>query len=84
VSAYVRRGDKHVEGEFRDFRTYAAAARHLWDHGLLSSIRPTAGLGNGTLFVGSEDPTAIADAERWGRAAGWKVLPISSLSNAPI
>ena len=61
------------QGEFRDFRMYAAAATHLWGNGLLSSTRPTAGLGNGTVFVGSEDPSAVADAERWGRASGWKV-----------
>lgn len=74
VSAYVRRGDKHVEGTFRDFRQYALAGRFLWDEGLLSSHRPTSSAVNGTLFLGSEDPSVIREAEAWGVATGWRVV----------
>ena len=32
------------------------------------------GVSNGTLFIGSEDPDVIREAELWGKHTGWRVV----------
>ena len=32
------------------------------------------GVSNGTLFIGSEDPEVIREAEAWGKHTGWRVV----------
>ena len=73
VAVYVRHGDKGVEMKLLPFEQYAQAAQLLWTKHMHNIPGHNPAL-PGTMFLGTEDPDVIADAEKWALSTKWRVF----------
>lgn len=76
VSLFVRHADKVMEMELLPFQTYAETAKMIIEKEL--SPKPEMSneiFGfNGSLFLSTDDPDVIHQAEEWSKQNNWKVV----------
>lgn len=82
-------GDKHVEMPLISFKNYSRAARYMWQIGVNNTFSGIQKIPHeqhmihsrhskrqhkgGHLFLGTEDPTVIEDALKFGKLHNWTV-----------
>lgn len=70
ISIYIRKGDKNVEMELINNTKYFETAKVIWDNNYITEPH----IGNGIIFIGSEDQQALNEAKQWGIDNNWKIL----------
>lgn len=89
IAMFVRHGDKGIEMKLLDFSSYRETAEMMWATGLTPSSRrnflldsssPNTSNGyqgrgreNGTLFITTEDPEVLKEAQEWGKDNNWNI-----------
>jgi hypothetical protein len=70
ISIYIRKGDKNLEMQLINNNKYFETAKLIWDNNYIAEPH----IGNGIIFIGSEDPIALNEAKQWGIDNKWKIL----------
>ena len=80
ISLFVRHADKVMEMELLPFQTYADTAKMMIEkeYSLKPEMSNTIGSdqkdgSNGAIFLSTDDPDVINQAEEWSKANHWKV-----------
>lgn len=72
VSLFVRHADKVMEMELLPFQTYAETAKMMIEKGY--SPKPeNEGVYKGTLFLSTDDPDVLSQADTWVKTNNWKL-----------
>lgn len=83
VSVYLRRGDKHKEMRLiDDFTQFFDSAKLLWKNMVAMGRVPSSA--QGTMYLASEDPTAIDAGKAWGKLNNWKILELELFDRSKI
>eukprot|EP01039_Chlorochromonas_danica_P002885 gene2885-3150_t len=89
IAMFVRHGDKGIEMKLIDFQKYREACEYMWRRGLLpgspyvmssgkrSMVNLPSGFDsravNGTIFITTEDPSVLQEAEVFGATNHWRI-----------
>jgi hypothetical protein len=71
VSIFVRHGDKGLEMQLLPFLAYANITDQLSASGIIPRVSKDL---KGTIFLTTDDPDVIKEAENWGASNQWKVV----------
>ena len=77
VSMFVRHGDKGIEMKLHDFDEYRDVAEYMWRSDFVpgTTLREYPRFPkNGTMFITTEDPQVLSDADAWGKENNWNIV----------